>query len=365
MNPMPEAPFITVMLPVRNEAASIERVLRRLAEQDYDASRFEVIVADGCSTDDTVPIVQRVQAEFPNIRLLHNPKRWSSAARNLCVQHGRGDYFVLVDGHCDLPDPLYLRHVASAFERSGADCLGRPQPLEIDSATPVQQAIATARRCWLGHNPSSFIYSAEERFVAASSVAVAYRREVFERIGLFDERFDACEDVEFNTRIDCAGMTCFFTPRIAVPYHPRGTMRGLVYQMTRYGRGRLRLARKHPHSLSLPAVAPMLFCLGLLMSGLLGIWVPLFAMLFCLGILGYAAIITLASLTLLPRPGKLLSKCCLPFVFVAVHVGFAWGTTTELVERIVRMKPQRIPADSTVTRIRPVAPNLSLHNRAA
>src|SRR5262249_40391212 len=151
-----------------------------------------------------------------------------------------------------------LRNVVSAFERSGADCLGRPQPLEIQHATPMQQAIATARRSWLGHNPNSFIYSAEERFVQAGSVAIAYRRNVFETLGLFDERFDACEDVEFNTRIDRAGLKCFFTPRIAVPYHPRGSMAGLVYQMSRYGRGRLRLAQKHPHSLSLPAMAPML-----------------------------------------------------------------------------------------------------------
>src|SRR5260370_39856423 len=167
---MRQTPFITVMLPVRNEAANIERVLRRLADQDYDAPRFEVIVADGCSTDATVPIVRRLQSAYPNIKLLHNPKRLSSAARNLCVRHGQGEYFVLVDGHCDLADRHYLRQVASAFKRSGADCLGRPQPLEIDEATPVQQAIATARRCWLGHNPSSFIFAAEERFVEASSV---------------------------------------------------------------------------------------------------------------------------------------------------------------------------------------------------
>ena len=158
------------------------------------------------------------------------------------MRHGRGDFFVLVDGHCDIGDRDYIRNVVSAFERSGADCLGRPQPLEIAGASPVQEAIATAPRSWLGHNPSSFIFAAEERFVAASSVAIAYRRSVFEKVGFFDERFDACEDVEFNTRIDRAGLKCFFTPRIAVRYHPRGTMPGLVYQMTRYGRGRLRLA---------------------------------------------------------------------------------------------------------------------------
>ncbi|MFL5340221.1 MAG: glycosyltransferase family 2 protein [Gemmataceae bacterium] len=329
-------PFVTVMVPVRNEAGTVERVVRRLAGQDYDWNRFEIIVADGGSTDATVPIVRRLQAEYPHVKLLYNPKRLSSAARNLCVRHGRGDYFVLMDGHCDILGNQYIRNVISAFERSDADCLGRPQPLEISEASLVQEAIATARRSWLGHNPGSFIYSTEERFVEASSVATAYRRTVFEQVGVFDERFDACEDVEFNTRIDRAGMKCFFTPRIAVHYHPRGTMGGLVRQMTRYGRGRLRLAQKHPHSLSLPAVAPMLFGLGLLACGLLGLWQPLFILLFGAGVLTYVGVVLLASLALLPRPGRLLAKCWLPAVFVAVHAGFAWGTTTELVRRIGR-----------------------------
>src|SRR5262249_54030825 len=237
-----------------------------------------------------------------NIHLLDNPRRLSSAARNLGVRHGRGDLFVIVDGHCDVADHDYLKKMVAAFERSGADCLGRPQPLEISGASTVQQAIATPRRCWLGHNPSSYIYSSAEGFVKASSVAVAYRRSVFERVGYFDERFDACEDVEFNHRIDAAGLTCYFTPDIAVHYHPRSSMVGLVYQMARYGRGRLRLAGKHPDSLSLPAIAPMIGALTMLVCGLLGLaWWP-FATLFCLGVLVYFGVVVATSLALLPRP---------------------------------------------------------------
>ena len=59
-------------------------------------------------------------------------------------------------------------------------------------------------------------------------MAVAYRREVFEAVGTFDERFDACEDVEFNHRVDRAGLKCFFTPRVALRYHPRTSLAGLV-----------------------------------------------------------------------------------------------------------------------------------------
>jgi succinoglycan biosynthesis protein ExoA len=281
-----------------------------------------------------VPIVRRLQKKHSNIRLLYNPKRLSSAARNLGVRHGRGDLFVIVDGHCDIADRSYLQKMAAAFQRSGADCLGRPQPLEITGASHVQQAIALARRSWLGHNPSSFIFSSNERFVEASSVAVAYRREVFEKIGFFDERFDACEDVEFNTRIDAAGLKCWFTPDIVVHYHPRSSIKGLARQMSRYGRGRFRLAAKHPHSLSAPAIAPMGYCAGMILSGLLGLWLPLFAVLFGLGLLAYALAVLAAMMPLVTKPARLRAKLTLPVVFMAVHAGFAWGSAREVARQV-------------------------------
>jgi succinoglycan biosynthesis protein ExoA len=330
--------FITVIVPVRNEAACIENTLRRLSEQYYDPSRFEIIVADGGSADDTVAIVRRLQQELTNVKLLYNSKRLSSAARNLGVRQGRGDYFVIVDGHCEISDRHYLQKMAAAFERSGADCLGRPQPLEIGSATSMQEAIALARRSWLGHNPSSHIYSDQPQFVPASSVAVAYRREVFDKLGYFDEQFDACEDVEFNTRIDEAGLKCYFTPEIAVHYHPRSSIPGLIYQMSRYGRGRIRLARKHPHSLTAPALAPMLFVMSCTVCGILGLWLPIFAGLFSVGLLGYAGAVAFTSLGLLARRTNPIPICLTPLVYLAVHVGFAYGTTREMITRGKRQR---------------------------
>src|SRR5207237_10539705 len=119
-------------------------------------------------------------------------------------------------------------------------------------ATPLQRAAAPAVSPWLGHNPSSHIYSSREGFVRPQSVAVAYRRAVFSAVGLFDEAFDACEDVEFNHRVEKAGFSCFFAPQSRVFYHPRASLRGLFRQMVRYGRGRVRLLRKHRETMTLP-----------------------------------------------------------------------------------------------------------------
>src|SRR5438105_3317155 len=116
-----ELPFISVMVPVRNEERFIAPTLLQLLEQRYPADRFEVLVADGNSTDATREIVANLQRRHPNLRLLPNPGRWSSSGRNVALQEAEGDLFVLVDGHCEIGSPNYLHEVAEAFQRSGAD----------------------------------------------------------------------------------------------------------------------------------------------------------------------------------------------------------------------------------------------------
>jgi polysaccharide deacetylase family protein (PEP-CTERM system associated) len=334
--PLPNrpAPFVSVIVPVRNEARFIKQTLVQLLEQHYDPQRFEVIVSDGQSTDATRDIVRALQARYPNLRVVNNPKRWSSAGRNVAIGTARGELLVVVDGHSDVDSAEYLNQLVEAFARSGADCVGRPQPLDVSGATPLQRAIAAARSSRLGHHHASWIYSSDERFVPPHSVAVAYRREVFETFGLFDEDFDACEDVEFNHRIDRAGMRCFFTPKVRVRYHPRSSLGGLVRQMCRYGQGRLRLLIKHPETLSLPCLAPAAFVVGLIAGPVAGWFSPwcLAAYAGGLGLYLLTVMLTSVALALRSRDARLLSW--LPLVFPAIHLGAGAGLLLEAARKL-------------------------------
>ena len=323
-------PFISVIVPVRNEEAFIETTLRQLLAQDYDAERFEILVADGRSTDHTREIVAALEEHFPQVMLLDNPGCLSSAGRNVAIEASRGDLIVLIDGHCEIDNPHYLADVADAFARSGAACLGRPQPLDVSNATPLQRAIASARASRLGHHPASHIYADDERFVAPESVAVAYRREVFNLVGTFDETFDACEDVEFNHRLARAGMRCFFTPRVRVRYFPRVSLSGLVRQMMRYGRGRVRLLRKHPDTFSLLGFLPALFIAGVVLGPLAGALSPSL-------MIAYIAVLTVYALTVFGcsaaaalRTRNLKLFPLLMAVYPAIHFGAGLGVWWEV-----------------------------------
>src|SRR5260370_23779886 len=76
-------PFISVIVPIRNEAAFIEKTLSQLVNQDYDPDRFEILVADGRSTDETPSLVRQIASHHSQVRLLINRQRLSSAGRNL------------------------------------------------------------------------------------------------------------------------------------------------------------------------------------------------------------------------------------------------------------------------------------------
>ncbi len=359
-------PRISVIVPVRNEAGHLRRTLDGLTGQRFPAHEVEILVVDGDSDDGTLSIVRECQRRHANVALFYNQRRLSSAARNIAVREARGDFLVLVDGHCDIQNPDYLTNVAEAFDRSAADTLGRPQPLRAGALTPFQTAVSAARMSWLGHNPDSAIFDAEPRFVAADNVAVAYRREVFERVGLFDESFDACEDVDFNTRVRQAGLTCYFTPTISVDYQPRRSLTGLGAQMMRYGRGRARLARKDRATVTKASLAPPLALVALAVGSVLGVlWWPM-ALATLAGVAAYALLVAAETLrlaarhtpapaalkkfrviddeetlvpdhremedakptgTLLARLGLLLR---LPLVFPAIHFGFAWGYLREI-----------------------------------
>jgi succinoglycan biosynthesis protein ExoA len=316
-------------MPIRNEAEFIARTLASVLQQGFPQDQFEILVVDGQSTDGTPAIVAEIAGRHPGVQLLENPKRWSSAARNIGIRAAQGEFILIVDGHCELVDPEYLSNLVAAFRRSGADCIGRPQPLEIEGASSLQRAIAAARRSPLGHHPESFIYSTEERIVPAHSVAVAYRRQVFDQVGLFDERFDACEDVELNHRIDRAGLRCFFTPKVAVPYQPRNSFRGLFRQLVRYGKGRVRLARKHADTRSVKTFIPALWVVSLIVGPIAAWYSPVIFWTLVSTIAIYLVAVAAATAIAVRDIGDPVAALLVPLVFPTIHIASGWGQLVE------------------------------------
>jgi GT2 family glycosyltransferase len=324
---------VTVSVPCFNEVAHIGEVLAHLVAQKLSRGRVRIVVADGGSTDGTVDVVARLARHHPQIRLVHNPGRFAGPARNLAACSGPFDVFVVVDAHCHVPDDGYLQRVLDALAESRAYCLSRPQPIRTDAGDTGRRASAVARASWLGHCPGSLIYDTATRdYVSAISAAQVYRREVFEEVGLFVEHLSSCEDLEFNIRVEQAGLSCFHCPRTILEYHPRQHLKALFHHMFRYGQGRTRVAAMHrDHAASLTGILPALFVLWIVAAPLLH-WIGHgLGTLHTASLLFYAAILAAESLRQAPAHGPRVALA-LPFEYLAIHLGWGVGQLSAMVQ---------------------------------
>ena len=261
-----DKPFITICMPVYNEVDFIEKTVNMILAQDYPQDQFEIIIADGDSNDGTIEIIKKLQNKHTSIILRKNNRKKSSSGRNICFQTGRGDIFVVIDGHCYIPDNQLFKNIIYCFEKSGAQCLGRPQPLDPPGISNFQKAVAIARNTTIGHGSDSLIYSDYKGFISPGSNGAIYKREVIEKIGYVDESFDACEDVEFNYRVEKAGFKSYMSPALSIAYYPRENIKSLLKQMIRYGEGRINLLKKHPDMFSFTGFIPLFFVLGFIVT---------------------------------------------------------------------------------------------------
>jgi len=323
-------PKISVIIPIRNEARYIERTIRYVQEQDYPGDKLEILVVVGDSVDDTAAIVQKIAAEDPRVTYLYNPKNWSSAARNIGIENATGEIITFIDGHTYIDNDQLLQNTAQLFREQNVSVLSRPQFLDTPENSHFQKAVSLARTSLVGHGLDSTIYNDRDEPVDPTSSGASYRREVIDEVGRFDERFDACEDVEFNHRVSKAGLESFTSLRLAVYYYPRESLRKLFGQMSRYGVGRFRLACKHPDTMSPSTLIPFLFTVGMPVLAILSFVHPILRYLFLAAVGLYALLVLPASLIVAARHGWSFLPV-LPPIYLAVHAGLGYGFLKEMI----------------------------------
>lgn len=320
-------PSISVVIPVRNERQALPELVGQLLDQDYPRERYEILVVDGESVDGTGDLIRRRYAKSAvPVRVLDNPRRVAAAGRNLGIAAATGEILIFLNGHSSVTSRTLLADTATILERTGALCLCRAQPLDGPAMTRTGQVIAWARSCWLGRGPDG---AERVNSVSAATHGAAYRRTVFHLVGGFDENFDACEDLEFTTRVWKAGIEAWTDSRLTVHERPRGTLRGLLHQMVRTGRGTSRLMRKHPDCASVAQIAPLGILLGLLLA-LVAWWrlTPVIATVVTLPLLAFPLVVAVTSCQLGLQHG-FRAGWKAPWVFLGIYLGQGAGLLVE------------------------------------
>lgn len=238
-----EWPSVSVVMPVRNEAAHLEAAATAALGQDYP-SPLELVLAIAPSTDETYSVARGLRQGDERVLLVDNPSGGTAAGLNAAIQASSGDVVVRVDGHAELSDG-YIRRAVETLRTTGADNVGGIQRARGRTAT--QSAIAAAMTSRFGVGDARFHYGGEPGPVDTVYLGV-FRRAALDRVGGFDETLVRNQDYELNWRLRDSGGLVWFDPELQVTYRPRASLRALARQYFEYGQWKRVVITRNPGS---------------------------------------------------------------------------------------------------------------------
>ncbi|MGH9317405.1 MAG: glycosyltransferase family 2 protein [Thermoanaerobaculia bacterium] len=316
-----EFPFVSVVMPIRNERPYISRSLNAALAQDYPADRMEVIVADGQSTDGTREFVRSLQSAHPNLKLLDNAGRIAPTGLNAAVAVSKGEILVRVDGHCEISRD-YVRGCVRLLREHGVEAVGGP--LDTIGETPLSRVIAVATSSRFGVGGSAFRTVRNQTVLTDTVAFPAYTREAIERAGPFDEELLRNQDDEYNYRLRELGGRVLLSEEIPVRYWSRGSLRSLWRQYFQYGFFKVRVFQKHPRQMRARQFVPPLFVGSLIVAIS---WAP-FSAAGAWTLLGVAVAYAVANLASSVEESRRLesrTRPVLPLAFAILHFAYGLG----------------------------------------
>jgi succinoglycan biosynthesis protein ExoA len=307
-----DAVDVSVLIPVRDEAAVIRDVARAMLAQQFDGS-IEFLFVDGRSTDGTPAILRELAANDPRVRVLDNPAKRTPQALNIALRAARGRVIARMDAHALYP----ADYVARGVERlrvGGVDGVSGPQIAVGRGRWSRLVALALSTR--LGTGEAHFRHAADEEFEIDSGFTGLWVRETLERHGGWEEEWLNDQDFELAARIRKAGGTIVCVPAMAAEYIPRDSLGALARQYHRYGFYRVKTSLRHPETLRPSHVLPpaLVLTTAAALAGPRRLrWLAR------VGVLTYGATVAAVS----ARAAPPADAVTLPAVFATMH--FAWG----------------------------------------
>lgn len=333
-------PFVSVIVPCRNEARHIRACLDSILAGDYPSARLELLVADGASDDGTREILDgyasaaSAAAGAPAVRVIDNPRRITPCGLNAAVRAARGEIVVRMDAHAVYP-PTYVRRLVEALEETGAAVVGaRIETIPADDRA-TSRAIALGMSHPFGVGPSRFRIGTATRRAVDHVPFFCCRRELFERVGLFDEELVRNQDGEFSSRVRRAGGEIVLIPDVVARYVARDTIRKLGRTLYQYGYFKPLTARKVGRVMTVRQLVPPSCVLVLVAAGGLSAVSPLAALTLALCLGSYAAAV-LACCLLAVRRLPAGAALVLAVVFPVMHAAYGYGYLRRTAELALR-----------------------------
>lgn len=326
-------PSVSVVVLCRNEQDFIGACLDSLVANDYPKDRFEVLVCDGMSQDGTRDVVESYAKSHSFLKLVDNPRKIPASAANEGIKAARGDFILIAGAHAIYPQDYVSKCVAYSQSYPDADNVGGVRSTEPRDRTVMGKSIAYVSSHPFGAGTAVYHRGGSAPVWVESVWGGCYRREIFERVGLYNESLVVGEDREFNQRIRNLGGSILLAPEIKCTYYARSRFFEYFRWAFRMGFWPFYAGRLVGRPLFyLRNFVPLLFVVSLALS--LGVswrtplgWFALGGILFPYILIGIAS-----SAGLTKRERDLRYVCVVPFVFGVTHVLYGIGSVYGLLK---------------------------------
>jgi glycosyltransferase involved in cell wall biosynthesis len=327
---------VSIIVPCYNEKTHIHLLLDAIYAQTFPRARMEVIIADGMSTDGTREIVSEWTKLHQDLRLklVDNEKQIIPAAINRAIENASNDVIIRLDAHSH-PYPDYVSRTVSALDAGLADNIGGLWEIKPSAETWIARSISQAASHPLGVGDALYRHGKKAAYVETVPFG-GFRRELWAKLGGFDETLLTNEDYEFNSRILKSGGKILFDPEIRSVYYSRPTLGELLRQYWRYGYWKYRMVKRYPGTIRWRQALPPIFVASLLL-GMFLVWIPLFRGLFVIEILLYSIILIVISMKIAIVKREPALAFGIPASIASMHIswgsGFLWSFAKGLIER--------------------------------
>lgn len=317
-----------------NEETYLPALLQDIMAQSFPLKSIDLLLIDSLSTDKTKEIMEEFRQtyteQFHNIRVLENAGKWQANGWNVFINHAAGDILIKVDAHSHIPEN-FVSSLVAGLENSEYGVLGGKRPTILKDNSLWSRILLEAENALFGSGIAIFRTSDKSRLVK-SVFHGAYKKQVFQIAGGFDEKLRRTEDNEIHYRIRKHGFKIMYNPGIISYQYARPTLRKMIKQKYMNGYWIGKTAWYCPKCLSLYHFIPFCFVMGLLLSSLLVIKTPF--LLICLGIM-YGLFDVLNSFISFLK-NKNIAMLVLMFLFPMLHIAYGIGTLFGLISKRIK-----------------------------
>ena len=316
--------LVTAMIVVRNEENYIKKSFKSLLEQDFPKDMYEIIIIDGCSTDNTLDIVKKLMKEYEDkikITLLKNEKKILAAGWNIGIKNALGQYVVRIDAHASA-ERNFIKNSIETIQKLPEDvaCVGgklKSVYLENEDKT-ISKVLSSP----FGIGNSKFRYSDKAQYVDTVAFGL-YKKEVFDKVGYFDETLERNQDNNMHNRIRKAGYKFYFNPEIRSNYYVRNNLKKMIKQGFSNGKWNIIVFKQDRKSLSLRHLVPLIFVLSIMFLSILSYFIYQFIYVLALEMVLY---IILGLVFAFKKTKNVIEILKMILYFLLLHISYGVGS---------------------------------------